>query len=567
MDDSGLLFINDDGAVEVLKPTSDYSIVYNKKRKSYKSKIRIGILTDFNSDFILSNINFVFDKLEIDTDNILSISNNLLGYIGSEEFREKIVDIELLFIIPEYRELLVLSEDKTKVIQSYTINLWEFIIKLNPNIYIVQNNVNSSFDQYIEINEKISEITGKNKIRQVAILNINELGESLANRNSKLIDIARFPFPLEIIPKYRILLLKCILKYLRMTSKIIVVDLDGTLWRGNLAEDGYQSIIQEINMSTSSQSLINFLRERFESGTLVSICSKNYSTDAELVLNGHKNTDLKKIKFYSKEISWEHKSKSIGKILESSGLLSQNLVFIDNSLSECVEVKVVYPNSTVVYLDSVNESNLPSWLRKFLNLEDFLTYEDTIRNSSNVVNSRINAIKNHHDVLAKYLEELEIQMEVHELSSADYDRVEQLHARTNQFRANLSNFDKKNVDVNKSEKLIIKVRDNYTDYGVVGYISLSVRENEVVLHQWILSCRIFNRDIEFKIVNDIIERRCNNHKITSIVLETEKTGKNKYFFDFIEKINSTKIYEQETIVLNLPIELHKNSVKSNWKIN
>jgi FkbH-like protein len=334
-----------------------------------------------------------------------------------------------------------------------------------------------------------------------------------------------------------------------------------------LAEEGYQSIIQEINMITSSQSLIKFLRERFESGTMVSICSKNYSMDVELVLNGHKNTDLNRIDFFSKEISWEHKSKSVGKILEDSGLLSQNLLFIDNSLGECVEIKAVYPNSTVVYLDSVNESNLPSWLRKFLNLEDILTYEDKIRNSSNVINSKINAIKNHHDILVRYLEELEIQMEVHELSSGDYERVEQLHARTNQFRANLSSFNKKNVDVDESEKLIIKVRDNYTDYGVVGYISLSVKENEVVIHQWILSCRIFNREIEFKLLNDIIERRCDNQKITNIVIKTKETGKNKYFFDFIERITSTKSHKQETIVLNLPIKLHKSTVNSNWIIN
>ena len=53
MDNSGLVFINDRGAVEILKPTSDYSLVYKKKRKKYESTIKIGILTDFNSDFIL----------------------------------------------------------------------------------------------------------------------------------------------------------------------------------------------------------------------------------------------------------------------------------------------------------------------------------------------------------------------------------------------------------------------------------------------------------------------------------------------------------------------------------
>ena len=94
-----------------------------------------------------------------------------------------------------------------------------------------------------------------------------------------------------------------------------------------------------------------------------------------------------------------------------------------------------------------------------------------------------------------------------------------------------------------------------------------IKDNEVVFHQWILSCRIFNRDIEFKVLNDIIERLCNNHKITNIVIEVKETGKNKYFFDFIDKINSTKRYDREKIVLNLPIKFHKNTVKSTWILN
>jgi FkbH-like protein len=567
MDNSGLLFINDDGTVEILNPTSDYSIVYNKKRKKYKSKIRVGILSDFNSEFIMSNIKFIFDKLEHDTINILTVSNNFIGFITSNEFKRKIDKIDLLFIIPEYRELMVPCEDKLKVIQSYTINLWEYIIKINPNICIIQNNVHYSFNNYEEINASLAEISSQNQYQQVVMLNINEFSESLKYQKSKLMDMARFPFPFEIIPEYRLLLLKSILRYLRMTSKIMVVDLDGTLWPGNLAEEGYESIIQDLNARNSGHSIIKFLREKFDNGTLVSICSKNYIADVELVLNNHDNYDLNRIQFHSKKISWEHKSKAIGQILDESGLLPQNLVFVDNTLSECVEVKVVYPTSIVVYLDSVNESNLPIWLSKFFNTEDSLTYEDKIRNSSNAINSKINAIKDNRDILASYLKELEIRMEVHKLSSIDYDRVEQLHARTNQFRANLSNFNKKNVDVNESEKLIIKVRDNYTDYGVVGYISLSIKDNEVVFHQWILSCRIFNRDIEFKVLNDIIERLCNNHKITNIVIEVKETGKNKYFFDFIDKINSTKRYDREKIVLNLPIKFHKNTVKSTWILN
>ena len=92
------------------------------------------------------------------------------------------------------------------------------------------------------------------------------------------------------------------------------------------------------------------------------------------------------------------------------------------------------------------------------------------------------------------------------------------------------------------------VNDRYGDYGTVGLIMLKVidkRKKELSLENFMLSCRVFERFIEYKIFDFLLNYLKIKYNILN--LQFEQTSKNEKFKKFFDEIGLKKNNKQNSI--------------------
>lgn len=312
--------------------------------------------------------------------------------------------------------------------------------------------------------------------------------------------------------------------------KLVIWDLDETFWNGTLSEEGINPIKQNIE-------LIKKLTNR---GIINSICSKNDFSKAKEKLLELGIWDF----FIFPSISWSPKGLQVKDIIEKCQLRDENVLFLDDNHSNLEEVKFYCKNIYVEYPDFIpnilehlafkgKDDNDQSRLKQYKILE---------KKNSEISNysSNIEFLKSS-NIILEYIEDVENYT----------DRIFELIERTNQLNFTKKRINKEEItqllSSQEVENCLIKVRDNFGDYGIVGFYSYSKRKH--FLEHFVFSCRILNIGIEqylydtlgypsLNIVPDIAVTLENNNRPDWIqvknsedyVKEIKQTDKKRIFF-------------------------------------
>lgn len=262
-------------------------------------------------------------------------------------------------------------------------------------------------------------------------------------------------------------------------AKLIVWDLDDTLWNGTLAEgDSLEPI----------ESRIEAIRTLNEQGVVHSICSKNDPNSAKEYLQSIGMWD----QFVFPDISFEPKGFRVKRIVENMQLRFPDVVFVDDNKGNLREVEFECEGITTF---DATENDIDAFL------EDLI--ENTQGSSSRVGRYRILEEK-HRDREKSagsnedFLRSTDIRVTF--LRMADNlphaQRIEELINRTNQLnflktRVKPGEISEMLVDPNSYESSVF-VWDKYGNYGLVGFGSLT-KEG---LNHFTFSCRTMNMGIE-----------------------------------------------------------------------
>ena len=152
-----------------------------------------------------------------------------------------------------------------------------------------------------------------------------------------------------------------------LTSKCLVLDLDGTLWGGVIGEDGLTGIHlggdPEGEAYVAFQHYILGLRHR---GIPLAVCSKNNEADALSVFRQHPETVLREEDFAVFLANWEPKPDNLRRIASILNIGVDSLVFIDDNpvernfiRKELPEVEVPeLPDDPALYAEVLHGSYL-----------------------------------------------------------------------------------------------------------------------------------------------------------------------------------------------------------------
>ena len=291
-------------------------------------------------------------------------------------------------------------------------------------------------------------------------------------------------------------------------KKGIITDLDHTLWKGILGDDG----VGGVSWSLEGKSQIHALYQQTlaslaDSGVLVAIASKN---DPALVREALKRPDIlvTDARIFPIEASWGLKSDAVGRILKAWNIGEDAVVFVDDSPMELAEVAEKYPRMECIAFppnDPAAAAKLLTTLRTRFGRRE-VREEDRLRLESLRAAADFReqgAGENSSDFLSRLDAKITF-----EAAGAD-KRAFELVNKTNQFNLNGARYtelDWQSV-VNRAGGFLANV--SYEDrFGPLGKIAVvgGHREGEdCVVDIWVMSCRAFSRQIEFQTVKKLLE--------------------------------------------------------------
>lgn len=257
--------------------------------------------------------------------------------------------------------------------------------------------------------------------------------------------------------------------------KLVIWDLDDTLWTGTLSEG-------EVAVSTQNLQLVKRLTDI---GIVNSICSKN---DLEPVQKKLKEIALLD-QFVFMSVNWEPKGGRIKQIISDMQLRATNVLFVDDNPSNLEEARFFCPELMIMLPDK-----LPDLLREALlcDKED-LSHK---RLQQYYILEKKKEQKKQFTSNEEFLYSSNVQVTFGEDCSANLERIHDLVWRSNQL-----NFTKVRSTQDELQKLFVdesvecgyvRVADRFGDYGITGFYAL---KDGKLLH-FCFSCRILGMGIE-----------------------------------------------------------------------
>jgi FkbH-like protein len=300
--------------------------------------------------------------------------------------------------------------------------------------------------------------------------------------------------------------------------KLVVVDLDDTLWRGvsgempdvgpHMTETGQLGLVEALM----------FLRRR---GVLLAICSQNEAARIREIWPKIFGPRLTLEDFAAVAINWRPKVENMTAMLRELNLLASHVVFIDDNPAERAAMKQAFPEMRIL-------GRHPYYLRRTL-LWSSETQVASITAESGrrteMVQAQI-AREAQRSAMSRdeFLTRAAPRAAPFELRSAEhprFDRCLELINKTNQFNTTGERRTREEIeDLFRAggSLFFFEAADAFAVYGLVGVVLV----RDLTIAQWAMSCRVLGYGIEAAAMARLVEhlRRNGPVEITGRLVET-----------------------------------------------
>ncbi len=318
--------------------------------------------------------------------------------------------------------------------------------------------------------------------------------------------------------------------------KCVVLDLDNTLWGGVIGDDGVDGIVlNEHGEGECFWRLQAYLKELQKRGILLAVCSKNEMSNAVLPFDQHADMLLKRSDITVFQANWNDKADNIRKIRDILNIGLDSMVFLDDNPFERSLVRGVLPEVIVPELpeDPADYVSAVSALNLF-ETASFST-EDLKRVELYRVESERREAHAAFGSAEDFLRSLEMRIVIERFDSFHLPRIAQLVQRSNQFNLTTHRYSEAECEALMKDPgvlpLYVKLRDRLGDHGLIGLVVLEPGTDELVIRDWLMSCRVLARGVEQYLMNMVVnEARARN--LSKVRGEYIRTAKNQMVEEF-----------------------------------
>jgi FkbH-like protein len=322
--------------------------------------------------------------------------------------------------------------------------------------------------------------------------------------------------------------------------KLVVVDLDDTMWGGIVGDAGWENLRLGGHDSVGEAfvDLQRALKNLKRRGVLLAIASKNEESVALEAIRSHPEMVLREDDFVTWRINWNDKARNIVEMASELNLGLQSIVFLDDNPVERARVRETLPE---VLVPELPQDNL-TYPGTLLNLACFdalsVTEEDLGRTEMYVAERKRNSLIPQIGSIEDWNSGLDIKVVASPLGPANIVRVVQLLNKTNQL--NLSTRRLSQVELQtwaadpRRELWVIRVSDRFGDYGLTGIVSIEVHASTAQVVDYVLSCRVMGRKVEEALVHVAVEV-ARARGLGCVEAHYVPTAKNKPCHDFWQR--------------------------------
>lgn len=324
-------------------------------------------------------------------------------------------------------------------------------------------------------------------------------------------------------------------------KKLVVVDLDDTLWGGVVGEVGVEGLVLG-GHDRAGEAFIDFqraLKALVRRGVLLGIASKNEEEVALAAINGHPEMVLGQADFAGWRIDWGDKAVHIDSLASELNLGLQDVVFIDDNPAERARVREALPEVLVPEwpADPAHYAMALEQMRCF-DAPD-RTWEDGERNRMYADEKTRQSERVAVGSLADWLNTLDLKVAVAEVNRTNLRRTVQLMNKTNQM--NLSTRRLSEAELVEwagqagREAWVFRVEDRFGDSGLTGILSLEAVSGGGRIVDFVLSCRVMGRGVEETLIYHAVER-ARTLGWRELLVEYLPTEKNKPCLDLATRV-------------------------------
>ena len=529
-----------------------------------KNKVSINIISSFNHanfvSLLKNSSNFDWEVNEVNYNQVFQTLTNSNAKMWKQRSNVTLIWTTPESISSEFQKLQNKNEANSDIIKKdvdyfcsciRSIKKYSDIV-LVPNWILKQPNETSLAFAYSKgfgleynlsfMNYYLSEQLNKEK--NLYILNSSKwllnCGASSAY-NSKLWYLTKTPFSNNFFKQVISDLSNLYGSIKGLSKKLLILDLDDTLWGGIVGEVGWKNlrIGGHDHLGEAFRDFQIQIKSLKNQGIILALASKNDEVTAIKAINNHPEMILSMEDFVTHRINWEDKAKNIIDIVNELNLGLQSVVFLDDSPFERARVQEALPEVLVPELpkDPTDYNTFLSKLRCFD--KTHVTDEDKSRSNLYKSESKRIKLKQQLKSLSDWIKTLNLTIVIENIKNENTPRTVQLLNKTNQMNLSTRRLSEQEfnhwVKVDSNNLWTIRAADKFGDYGIIGILSISTKNNIATLVDFILSCRVVGRYIEETMI-EFLKEFCQENNVNKIKGKYKKTDKNSLCYNFLNKL-------------------------------
>ncbi len=300
---------------------------------------------------------------------------------------------------------------------------------------------------------------------------------------------------------------------LGLARKCLVLDLDGTLWGGVVAEDGLGGIRLGAGMGTEGEAYVALQESVLalqRTGVVLAVCSKNDEQAAREPFLRHPDMRIRLEDVACFVANWNTKPDNLARIASDLHLGLDALVLLDDNPMErqlirqtLPEVEVLrLPDDPSLYARAVSQTTL---FEKPAFTDDDGRRTDLYRGLAAAARTSGQAPS-----LEAFWRDLDMRAMARPFTTDDLLRVAQLVAKTNQFNLTTRRRETAELEAVMADPACVhfsvRLRDRFADHGLVAVMIAFVRDDTTLeIDSWLMSCRVIGRTLERAVLAHVVE--------------------------------------------------------------
>lgn len=480
--------------------------------------------------------NIVQDSFQTDNLNLVIVHYELLNVVGKTDCYVEDLSKD------QFEDIASSLESELGMIlnnlSSVPCVLFDSFTAKTLSISTLRNN------KFANLAERLNQFVKENKAKNTYLIDmdaiISKIGEG-SSFDKKLYLISKTLYTIDFWKKYTYAVSPVLLKVTGKAKKAIIFDCDNTLWKGILGEEGFDGIDMSAHSKIGSiyhevQNMAVWLSKH---GVLVGLCSKNNPEDVAEVIKKHPDMALKNDNIVVSEINWNDKASNLRVIVEELNIGIDSLVFVDDSDFEINFIREQLPKVVCMQVPGAI-FDYPKQLAEIINTYFYFSDSKADLDKTNQYKQQAqrNQSKRQFGDIESYLKSLEMNVEFHVDDATVIERVAQLTQKTNQLNLCTNRYTDAQIEVIKESTnqsyISLSVKDKFGDSGLTGVAIVSYVDKKGKIDDFMMSCRVMGRNIEFAFMDYIMEF-LKNKGCDTVSAQYIPTIKNKPVSEFYEK--------------------------------